>query len=404
MAEKRRDSRGRILQTGETQRSDGSYRYKTRVNGKEIYLTSWRLIRSDVTPKGKKDSLCLRDQIRELNWDIDEKIHFQGGGYTVFSLASKYCSQKVGVKKTTKVGYQTVLNILKKEKFSSMKIADVGMIEAKEFLIKLQRDDSRSFSSIHCVRGVLRPAFQSAVDDNLIRKNPFEFPLSEVLIDDSTRRQALTRKQMKQFLEFVKRDNHYSQYYEGMYILFHTGMRISEFCGLTHSDIDLKNRVVSVNRQLLYRGKNDMWVESTKSTSGERLLPIPAKDEELFRCFEHLYKKAKKRKSNPSVGKVKGFLYLSEAGLPMVGYQWSKKFTFAVSSYNRMYKEELPKITPHVCRHTYCSLMIKSGANPKTVQKLMGHASIEITMDLYTHMNIDDIKDDIDSLNYEEIF
>lgn len=100
------------------------------------------------------------------------------------------------------------------------------------------------------VRGVLRPAFQMAVDDDVLHKNPFGFELAGVVVNDSVTREALTRDQMRKFLKFVHDDNVYCKYYEVVYILFHTGMRISEFCGLTIKDIDLGNRIVNIDHQL----------------------------------------------------------------------------------------------------------------------------------------------------------
>ena len=60
---------------------------------------------------------------------------------------------------------------------------------------------------------------------------------------------------------------------------------------------------------------------------------------------------------------------------------------------------QLPKITPHVCRHTYCSNMAKSGMNPKTLQYLMGHADIGVTLNTYTHVNFEDAKAEVARLN-----
>lgn len=65
-------------------------------------------------------------------------------------------------------------------------------------------------------------------------------------------------------------------------------------------------------------------------------------------------------------------------------------FERALAKHNRIYKEQLPKITPHVCRHTYCSNMAKSGMNPKTLQYLMEHSVIGVTLNTYTHLGLDD--------------
>ncbi len=69
-----------------------------------------------------------------------------------------------------------------------------------------------------------------------------DLSLAGVVVNDSVTREALTRDQMRKFLKFVHDDNVYCKYYEVVYILFHTGMRISEFCGLTIKDIDLGNK------------------------------------------------------------------------------------------------------------------------------------------------------------------
>ena len=138
---------------------------------------------------------------------------------------------------------------LPKKPLERKRIDKVKLSDAKGWLIKLQAD-GRGYSSIHSIRGVVRPAFQMAVDDDLIRKNPFEFQLATVVVNDSVTREAITRKQERAFLEFVKQDKHFSKYYEGIYILFKTGLRISEFVGLTISDIDLEKGVINVNHQL----------------------------------------------------------------------------------------------------------------------------------------------------------
>lgn len=108
----------------------------------------------------------------------------------------------------------------------------------------------RDYSTIYIVRGVVRPAFQMTMNDDLIRKNPFEFQLATVVVNDSVTREAISRVDERKFLKFVKEDPHFSKYYDGMYILFHTELRISEFVGLMVKDIDFKNMKINVDHQL----------------------------------------------------------------------------------------------------------------------------------------------------------
>lgn len=195
MSEKRRNSKNRILRNGESRRKDGRYAYKyIDDNGQTCFLYSGKLEKTDKLPAGKREDLSLREKVKLLQKDLDDDIVARGGEITVYQLTKKYLSQKTGVKHNTEANYNFVLNIIKKEKFGNYRIDKVKLSDAKAWLIKLQKD-GRGYSSIHSIRGVVRPAFQMAVDDDLIRKNPFEFMLATVVVNDSVTREAITRKQ-----------------------------------------------------------------------------------------------------------------------------------------------------------------------------------------------------------------
>lgn len=395
MSNKRKDSRGRILRTGESQRQDGRYVYKYMdAAGKTRYIYSWRLETTDKVPAGKRDELALREHIRKVQKDLEDGIKPYGNETTVLELVERYLAQKTGVRNNTQVNYRFVLNILKKERFAALPIDKVRLSTAKAWLIQLQKD-GRGYSTIHCIRGVVRPAFQMAVDDDLLRKNPFSFQLATVVVNDSVTREAITRKQERDFLAFIKNDKHYRRYYDGIYILFKTGLRISEFAGLTMNDIDMKARTISVNCQL--QRTRDMFyiLEEPKTQCGKRTLPM---NEEVCQCVRRIIAERKTPKIEPMVGGKCGFLYLDKNEKPMVALHWEHYFKRICEKYNGIYKVPLPRITPHVCRHTYCSNMAKSGMNPKTLQYLMGHSNIGITLDTYTHWDFEDAKADFQRL------
>ena len=112
-------------------------------------------------------------------------------------------------------------------------------------------------------------------------------------------------------------------------------------------------------------------------------------------CFERIISQRDKLGTEPVIDGRKGFLYLDKNGMPYVALHWEKYFQHIRTKYNKIYKEELPKVTPHVCRHTYCSNMAKSGMNPKTLQYLMGHADIGVTLDTYTHIGLEDAREEL---------
>ena len=395
---KRRDKKGRILRNGESQRTDRRYAFVyTDCYGKQKFLYSWKLEPTDSLPAGRRPCKSLREKEKAVLKDIDDGIVPYGGNLTVLELVKKYIGQKTGVRHNTQANYNFVINIIKKEDFGAKRIDKVKLSDAKAWLIKLQAD-GRGYSTIHSVRGVVRPAFQMAVDDDLLRKNPFEFQLSTVVVNDSVTREAITKKQERAFLEFVKNDKHFCKYYEGIYILFKTGLRISEFVGLQKSDIDFVNDTIRVDHQLQRKRDMEYIIEDTKTPDGERFLPMT---KEVRNCFEIIIANRKKPKIEPTVrdknGKLyHGFLYLDKNDMPMVALHWEKYFQHIITKYNSIYKEELPKVTPHVCRHTYCSNMAKSGMNPKTLQYLMGHSDIGITLNTYTHIGLDDVKEELE--------
>ena len=323
-----------------------------------------------------------------LRRDLDDGIVPSGGDMTVLELVEKYVSQKTGVRDNTQAGYKFVINILKKEAFGNKRIDKVKLSDARIWLIKLQKD-GRGYSTIHTVRGVVRPAFQMAVDDDLLRKNPFEFQLVTVVVNDSVTREAITRKQERQFLEFIKGDRHFSRYYDAVYILFHTGLRISEFVGLTVSDIDLKNGIINIDHQLQRTRDMRYVILDTKTDCGTRLVPMT---DEVRECFQRILQDRPKPKKEPVVDGKKGFLFLDKNGMPMVALHWEKYFQHIREKYNKLYKVPMPKITPHACRHTFCSNMAKSGMNPKTLQKIMGHSDIGVTLNVYTHVDFEDVQ------------
>ena len=344
----RRDSKRRVLRPGESIRADGKYQYKYHIDGKPHFVYSWKLEPTDKLPKGKKPCLSLRELEKQVNTDLDLLVNIVDGQMTVCELVDLYLKTKTGVRQSTKQGYVTVQRLLAKE-------------------------DGKCYSSIHTIRGVLRPAFQMAVDDDILVKNPFGFQLAGVLVNDAVTRKAISKDQMRKFLKFVHGDVLYCKYYEVVYILFHTGMRISEFCGLTLKDIDLENRTVNIDHQLQRTSDMRYIIETTKTDAGTRVLPIT---EDVAQMFQAIIEDRNAPKVEKTIDGYSGFLFYDDNGMPLVEMHWQHRFNHMVGRYNDIYRVQMPNITPHVCRHTYCSNMAKSGMNPKTLQYLMGHSDI----------------------------
>ena len=189
----RRDSKRRVLRPGESVKADGKYQCKYHIDGKPHFVYSWKLEPTDKLPKGKKLCLTLRELEKQVSTDLDLLVNIVDGQMTVCELVDRYLKTKTGVRQSTKQGYVTVQRLLAKEAFGKKTIRGVKTSDAKLFLIKLQQEDGKIYSSIHTIRGVLHPAFQMAVDDDILVKNTFGFQIAGVLVNDSVTREAIPK-------------------------------------------------------------------------------------------------------------------------------------------------------------------------------------------------------------------
>lgn len=390
-AEKRRDSKGRLLQTGEVQKKDGSYIYRYfDANGVRQVLSSWRLTKSDVTPTGKKDKPPLRDQ----EADLQKKLlkGYQVSNNTVLDQVERFTEAKASAVTISSIHkFDYVKNLLKKYPyFSNKKVTDVRYSDVTDFFLKLQKD-GLSLGTIKIVRTILRSAFNVAMMDDYIPKNPFCFKL-DYLENDTSVKEALTPDQENEFLGWLKTDPTFSYLYDPVYILFNTGMRISEFCGLTVDDIDFDAHTVNIDRQLLQE-KELYYINVPKTKNGIRVLPIL---EDVEDCFRRIID-SRAVDEEVVIDGVSGFLLYTKNGMPRTCSNWERRFQFMCKNFRMVTGKDID-ITPHICRHTYCTNTARSGMNPKVLQYLMGHSDISITLNVYTHLGLDDAREEIERI------
>ena len=120
---------------------------------------------------------------------------------------------------------------------------------------------------------------------------------------------------------------------------------------------------------------------------------------EVSECFKRIIAKRKKLKVEPMVDGYSGFIFIDKDGHPMVAMHFENFFRHAVAKYNSIYKVPLPKITPHIARHTFCSRMAAARMNPKTLQYIMGHSDIGVTLNTYTHMVVEDACEEMSQID-----
>ncbi len=359
----RKDSKGRVLKQGESQRSNGTYMYRyTDLFGK----------RQTVYAKTLND---LRQKEAEIESNIARGVSLQSNNTTVAELIDSYLDKKKDVKESTQALYKHWGDIVKKSYLGSMKIKDIKPSTAKEFYLRMY-ENGQGYPSLRVIRAVLNPAFEMALQDDIILRNPFtiSIPISET----ANTRQALTESEEKTMIECISG----TRYYEIAYLLLHTGMRIGEMCGLTLSDLDFENRLIDINKQavLPFDAKVPI-ITPPKSNAGYRVIPMVEDTDNVLAAIIRNSKHMGLEHDGYS-----GFLFSKQNGElkhAKCFYEFFNGMCDLIEEKSgiRMY------ITPHVLRHTFCTRLIQRGVNIKTAQYIMGHANADVTMNIYAHVD-----------------
>ena len=376
MEKRRKDDKGRVLKEGEYQRKDGTYCFR--------YYDQYKVRKSVYA----KTLSLLREKEEKIKQDITDKIDTYGAQITVCELVDRYLSLKKNLKPRTIINYTTVKNLIENDPFGRKKVNSIRISDAKAWYIKLHESGYKR-GTITVFGAVVKPAFEMAVNDDLIRKNPFKFSVASLLPDDADKRIALTQEQQDFYLDFVKKDG---KHYNEVVILLETGMRIGELYGLTLSDIDMKNKRVTVNKQLVYDkigSKYVVRVTSPKSSSGIRTIPMT---QAAYDAFHDLIKTRKKAKVENMVDGYSGFLLVSRNGNPQTKTLLQIYMKKIQPEVEKNYKGCFPKTTPHVLRHTFCTNTLQKGLDIKSLQYIMGHSNVDITLNTYSHTNYEQVE------------
>ena len=389
MSKKRRDSKNRVLRSGESQRKDGRYAYKyIDTFGNPQFVYAWKLVPTDKTPAGKREDISLREKVKEIQKDLDDGIDTIGKKMTVCQLYAKQIRHRGNVRYNTKNGRKRLMKLLEEDKLGGCPIDSVKLSDAKEWAIRM-KEKGISYKTISNDKRSLKAAFYTAIQDDCIRKNPFDFQLNTVIEDDTEPKVPLTPAQEESFLSFAQNDKVYQKYYDELIILLGTGLRISELCGLTDTDINFENRIINVDHQLLRSAETGYYIETPKTKSGIRQIPM---SEKVYEAFNRVLKRRRGAKA-VTIDGYSNFLFRNRDGYPKTATNYDGMFRGLAKKYNKYHEEALPKVmTPHTLRHTFCTNMANAGMNPKALQYIMGHSNITMTLNYYAHATFDSAK------------
>lgn len=385
MAEKRKDSKGRLLRTGESQRKDGKYQYRyIDPEGERQTIYSWRLTETDRMPSGKKNDDSLREKEEEILNKLSHSKNTLGGKITLNDMFDKYITRKKYKGKplndTTVSNYLLMWNKnIRNKREANLRLTDIVKDDIVSLYEALQAENF-SYGTISFYNKILSAIFNMALDDDLILKNPTKRCMNEIA-GKAKLRDALTLEQQEGLIEYAREHNY--PMYTKIVFLIDTMCRLGEFAGLTFKEIDLGNKWITINHQLRYRDR--YYISPPKSSSGFRTIPMT---DRVYNIIKEKKKYYFINKKDYVIDGYSDFLFYSKRGKLITSPNFNGELMLLVDKYNETAVHKIGHISAHVLRHTGCTRYAEKGIDLKVLQYLMGHSTTQITNDVYNHVSV----------------
>ena len=264
----------------------------------------------------------------------------------------------------------------------------------KNWYLELQENGASS-GTVNMIHKVVRGACNAAMDDLLIPYNPALFSLS-FLRNTTKSKPAMLPEQQKQFLDFLYASKRWKKRAFMIELLLCSGLRISELCGLRFEDVDFKTQKLSINHQ---RQKNDgsYYVSQPKTKAGNRIISMSDK---LCAHFQDFITSPDYVKTDMVVDGYCGFIFAAGSHKPLCPNYAREFFSKMVNDYNSNHPSDpLPlNFTLHSLRHTFVTNIVNGGVSIKSAQYLAGHSNVQITLNVYADVNVEQACDELSFL------
>ena len=418
---KRKDSKGRILEKGERQLPDGRYKYRyTDFNGETQDYYSHRLVDTDKAPKGKKDKVSIRAYKLEVAIAQKTGIDYTKGNETLNEVFDKYVNHQYDSGQIQACTYHNYMNAwkhIRKKKLSNKPIRDLRKSHFEMLAKELFDDIKVGNATINLIKKKLKNTMEFACDEDYVHKDyargalkAFDVTLGE--------KEALTIEQQTNFLEFIKANENFNFLYNVVAFMLETAIRVSEMAGLTADDVDLADGIININKQYIRKiinkdsHRGEMRICPPKTPNSYRLIALSSKAKKVLE-MQIKYLENMGLINNHVVGSYiegeicKNFIFLTKNNNLWKSANFDKYLDNAIKVYNEQEKMKakkelrepnyLPKFSAHILRHTACTRLSEKKICPTVLQEIMGHKNLNTT-NIYNHVDKERLKNEMQRL------
>ena len=391
MSNRRKDSKGRVLKSGETQRSDGTYMYRySDSTGKRHYIYSSTL-----------EELRVKEE--EIQRDKLDGVKSESRTMTLNDMFDKWSEIKRGLKDNTFRNYDYMYKTFVEGDLGKMRLSLIKHSDVRRFYNTLYENKNLKVSTIDNIHTVLHQIFELAVQDCYLRVNPSDNALKELKLIHKSKPDthgALTVDEQKLLFDYLKNNRQYQHWYPIFFVMANTGMRVGEITGLRWCDVDFEKNYISIDHTLVYYNhkKDGCYynIHAPKTEAGIRVIPMvesvktALEQEKYFQEVLGISCKAK-------IDGYTDFIFVNRFGNVHNQVTLNKALKRIVRDCNAELLDQsngnpktlLPRFSCHSLRHTFATRLCEAKVNMKVIQDILGHADISTTMNIYTDAKMD---------------
>lgn len=380
-----KDLKGKELGRGISQRADGTYHARfTDKFGKRHSLYN-------------KSLAVIKQELKHAKEEVDKKA--TASPQKVYTLHEWYKQwlevYKYEVRDSTRLAYSLIYEKHIDPVLGRYKLSDITTVSMRKFLNRM-KSDGYSFEVRNKARIIVLDLFDKAIMDDFAFKNPARG--IKIKRDEKEDPRVLSKEEQIDFFDACK-----GTFYDELFtVAVLTGLRPGELFALRWQDVDLKANTLSVTRTLLYQKlegdtRKEFHIHPPKTESSVRIVNFNERCAQALRSqFRKKSNVALRSTSSPIEG-LEDLLFVTKYNTPLCSQIYCDAIDRIVELINESRSDLDPfeRFSGHCFRHTYATRCFEAGVDPKVVQKQLGHASLQMTMDLYTHLFPDKKEDEL---------